>query len=371
MEAWGDIAWIGIPFATGIAAGFMAFPEAACVPFLLPAVLSCTLYVSTVLAALSLDNGNSSWTIHWTMATIFLVAGLFCASNSILTSGIPSTGGPLTDLASSCAGRLRDLIDSIPYPSPSTAPLIKALLTGDRSDLDKDVIGIFRDSGASHILALSGLHLGIIYLILIRSAAPLGNGPAARKLKYSLTIMASGFFVLMTGASSSIVRAFLFILINETGKLLGRERDPVKVLLAALTIQLALKPEVLTSLGFQLSYLAMAGIFILYPRLERIYPESGGRWSRFDPFCRIWKAAMLTISCQAFTAPLAWKRFHSFPRYFLITNLTALPLTSAVMVLSVATIALFSLRICPELLVMLDDRAVQLLLYCLETISSI
>lgn len=180
------------------------------------------------------------------------------------------------------------------------------------------------------------------------------------------------FYSIMTGATPSIIRAFLFITINETAKLLGRKREPVRVLLAALTVQLALKPDVISSVGFQLSYMAMAGIFLLYPTLERIYPApSGSRLSRFNPFRKIWNAAMLSISCQIFTGPIAWHYFHTFPKYFILTNLVALPLTSAIMTLSVATIALSFLGICPEPLVILNDHAMQALVFCLEIISGL
>ena len=176
----------------------------------------------------------------------------------------------------------------------------------------------------------------------------------------------------MTGATPSIIRAFLFITINETARLLGRKREPVRVLLAALTVQLALKPDVISSVGFQLSYMAMAGIFLLYPTLERIYPApSGSRLSRFNPFRKIWNAAMLSISCQIFTGPIAWHYFHTFPKYFILTNLIALPLTSAIMTLSVATIALSFFGICPEPLVILNDHAMQALVFCLEIISGL
>ena len=256
--------------------------------------------------------------------------------------------------------------------SATTAPLVKALLTGDRSDLTKEITGRFRDSGASHILALSGLHLGVLYLLLARLTAPLGNSLAARRLRYSLIIASALFYAVMTGGSPSIVRAFLFIAINETARLLGRKRDPVRVLLAALTIQLALRPDVIASVGFQLSYAAMAGIFLLYPTLERIYPASdGGRWSGLNPFRKIWNAAMLSISCQAFTAPIVWHYFRTFPKYFILTNLLALPLTSAVMVLSVTTIALSFLGICPGLLTVLNDHAMQALVFCLKVISGL
>lgn len=80
---------------------------------------------------------------------------------------------------------------------------------------------------------------------------------------------------------------------------------------------------------------------------------------------------MLSISCQAFTAPIVWHYFRTFPKYFILTNLLALPLTSAVMVLSVTTIALSFLGICPGLLTVLNDHAVQALVFCLKVISGL
>ena len=77
----------------------------------------------------------------------------------------PDSESYLELAAFSAANRLRSLIDGIPFPSEGTSPLLKALLTGDRSSLSKEVVTVFRSSGASHLLALSGLHIGIIYLI--------------------------------------------------------------------------------------------------------------------------------------------------------------------------------------------------------------
>ena len=286
--------------------------------------------------------------------------------NYHIASGIPEyESGFIGSAAANAVGTMQNVIDNIPYPSETSGPLVKALLTGDKSDLTKEITGIFRDSGASHILALSGLHLGVLYILLARLTAPLGNSPWIRRLRYSLIIVAALFYSIMTGATPSIIRAFLFITINETAKLLGRKREPVGALLA-------LKPDVITSVAFQLSYMAMAGIFLLFPTLDRIYPApNGSKLSRFNPLRKIWSAAMLSISCQVFTGPLAWYYFHTFPKYFILTNLIALPLTSAIITLSVATIALSFLGICPEPLVILNDHAMQALFFCLEIISGL
>ena len=371
MEGAADMRAIGIPFAIGTAAGAILFPTALSTePSMFPAATASVLFILT-LSPLLFFRGDSHHIIVIAWAVIsFCLAGLFCSVNHALTSGIQLPPNYLERISGKCLERLCRSIDSIPYQTPGTAPLVKALVTGDRSGLSKETVEIFRASGASHILALSGLHLGIIYLIVTRITTPVGNSPKAKVARYSLTVGTAGFYALMTGMAPSIVRAFLFILIGETGKLIGRVRDPSRTLLAALTIQLAVKPEVISTTGFQLSYLAMLGICILFPALDRIYPDSKGIWSCINPFRKIWSGASLSVSCQVFTAPLVWFRFHSFPRYFLLTNLIALPLTSAVMVLSVTTIALSMMGMCPYYLINLDDRAVGLLVRCLEIISS-
>ena len=294
----------------------------------------------------------------------FLMLGIFCAR----TAAIPAVQEitPLEALAAGAAARLRALIDAIPFQADTTAPLLKAFLTGDRSALTSATIAVFRSSGASHLLALSGLHMGILYLLFDGATRPFGHSPAARVVRYVLLMAGAGFFVLLTGAGPSVVRAFLFISINELLRLLNRPQKPTRVFCVALLIQLVWNPAVVSSVGFQLSYLAMAGIFLVYPTLERWYPEG----SRYNPFRWMWKASALSISCQLFTAPLAWLRFHSFPRYFLLTNLTALPLTSVFMTVSVLTLALGAAGLYPQLLITATDGLGRLLLWMLEIISS-
>lgn len=378
-----DIMGISVPFAAGVATGAVLCPFlSGGLPIITDSILLILICSTTLLVRFDKLSGRSGMRLvslsnhrgqRIVFAGIFLLTGIFSSLSHSIASGIPEYGsGIVSTAAAKAVGHLRATIDAIPYPSETTGPLVKALLTGDKSDLPKEITRIFRDSGASHILALSGLHLGVLYLLLTRLTSPLGNSPKARKSRCSLIIVAALFYSIMTGATPSIIRAFLFITINETARLLGRKRDPVRVLLAALTVQLALKPDVISSVGFQLSYMAMAGIFLLYPTLERIYPApSGSRLSRFNPFRKIWNAAMLSISCQIFTGPIAWHYFHTFPKYFILTNLVALPLTSAIMTLSVATIALSFFGICPEPLVILNDQAMQALVFCLEIISGL
>ncbi len=346
---------LAVHFTAGVAAGALLLRLPADPVFLSSGLL--LVLASLVFIVLKTERNHL-------LFPAFLLLGAFCA----FTDAFPGADRVtfLERWTSAWAERLRAFIDGIPFPSESTAPLLKALLTGDRSGLSQDTVRVFRESGGAHLLALSGLHIGILYLLLSRLLWPLGNSPRTRRVRYALIVLAAGLFTLMTGASPSIVRAFLFIFLNETARIACRPRDPLRILSTALLIQLVLSPSAITSTGFQLSYLAMAGIFLLFPILEGWYPKS----ARFDPVRKIWEAAALSISCQVFTGPLAWFRFHSFPTYFLLTNLLALPLTTLLMGSAVTTIVLRGIHGCPGFLLHATDWLCQALVWILQVISS-
>ena len=386
----------------------LAFTFGAASGLLLSRISMHAAYISSatsLLVALTLTVITSADRRQAEILLLFLTAGVFCAATSTLTSLGAVAGKPLF---AGLAADFRSMISSIPFPHEGTAPLVNALLTGDRSSLDSSVMNSFRDSGASHILALSGLHLGIIYGILLKVTSIFGKHPTVKTIRSLIIISLCGIYTLATGASPSLVRAFLFILVNETARLTHRSNNPLRVYCAALFIQTAINPQVISSTGFQLSYLAMAGIFLLYPALKKWYPqeeaagdmliEKGAGLTESDGLegvmidkgcCRasrcwtswmktivsaaprkIWDAAALTISCQVFTGPLAWWKFGTFPKYFLLTNLLSLPLTSAVMLLSVSTSVLFAIGICPDFLISLTDSSASLLLFIMKVISS-
>lgn len=264
------------------------------------------------------------------------------------------------------ANQTKDKIDTIPFSAKSSSALIKALLTGDKSSLDKNIKEVFRKSGGAHILALSGLHLGIIYLILSFCTSFLGRFPISRIVRCFVIILCSGLYVIATGASPSIVRAFLFITFNELLKLNCRKTDAMNILCSALVIQIILCPSIISSLGFQLSYLAMTGIYTIFPIMKSWF-----RSNDINPMKKIWDAASLSISCQIFTGPLVWLRFNSFPQYFLLTNILALPFVGIIMVLSIVLIVLSFCNCYPPLLIHIDETLINLLLSILNIISQL
>lgn len=310
--------------------------------------------------------GTSRITARAAVFLLLFLCGAFCFSTSALTGATTSihqsSEGGLTE---KCYEAITSTIDSMPFAKNDTKALIKALVAGDRSGLSSEIRQAFRDAGASHLLALSGLHLGIIYIMISKLLSFIGNFPSSRKLRSVATILLCGLYTLATGASPSLKRAFLFITLRETGFMLGREPQPLSILNAALIIHIAISPEEITSPGFQLSYLAVLGIITIAPRLQAI-------WKSEDYLAsKIWQLASVSVASQIFTAPVAWLHFQTFPLYFLITNILAIPITGILMPSAVIAALLHSAGICPQFLLQAIDFLSSLLTGILTTISSL
>lgn len=271
--------------------------------------------------------------------------------------------------------RMQNIIDSIPFSSAQTNALLKALLTGERSTLPAGLTEAFRDSGASHILALSGLHLGIIYGIFSKVLFFMGNSVAGRRMRSAVIVILCGFYTLATGAGPSIVRAFIFIFLGEAARMTGRLHSLRQLLMASLLIQVIIDPLSVRSVSFQLSYAAMAGIAFIYPWFRDFWPSGeAGDDSRGRALVRamrwIWNSAALSISCQLATGPLAYLYFGTFPQHFLLTNLISLPLTGFIIPCALACLGLSGLGCCPAFMVSVTEWLVSLLTWSLEIIAS-
>ena len=290
------------------------------------------------------------------LAALAGAAGRFAETAETAAAG--GGAGLLTAAAQSCRARLTEAISSIPYSRPEYNALATAFLTGDRTGIPPHIAEIFRTGGASHLLALSGLHMGIICMAVSRLLSTAGNSPAAKTVRSVLTVAGAGFFTMMTGASPSSVRAFLFILLGETAKLSGRKAEGVPLLCSAMMIQLAFSPHTASSLSFQMSYLAMTGLATVYPAMRE--------WNRSG----IWRICAGSIACQLFTGPLAWLRFGTFPQYFLLTNLLCIPLMSIAMFCTIAAASAAAAGIYPDIAAKACEIPLAAMTFVLETVSS-
>lgn len=224
------------------------------------------------------------------------------------------------------AEKLHRTINSIPFEDCRDNSLLLALISGDRSKLDRNTVNDFRTAGAAHLLALSGMHLGVLYILISKLLSIAGSTVAKRKIRSLAIISTTGLYTLLCGAGASLVRAWLFIFLAESARLLHRPQPAGQIFCTALTLHLIFSPSSVTEPGFQLSYLAMIGIVFLWPHIRN--------WMK----SRIWDGASLCISCQLFTGPLSYAYFGTFPKFFLLTNLIAAPLMTLVLVFGIAAI---------------------------------
>ena len=374
MDVEREIAGIALPFTIGAVITVCTVKSFCAGGFVIHelAFAACFMSLCGLLLRKRLSLGNEA------VRTLLILSLCSCGA---LSGAVSAYHIPFADCSSveeyaiGFGLRMQNIIDSIPFSSAQTNALLKALLTGERSTLSPELAEAFRDSGASHILALSGLHLGIIYGIFSKVLFFTGNSVAGRRMRSAVIVILCGFYTLATGAGPSIVRAFIFILLGEAARMTGRLHSLRQLLVASLLIQVIIDPLSVRSVSFQLSYAAMAGIAFIYPWLRDFWPsgeagdDSYGR-ALVRAMRWVWNSAALSISCQLATGPLAYLYFGTFPQHFLLTNLISLPLTGFIIPCALACLGLSGLGWCPTFVVSVTEWLVSLLTWSLEVIAS-
>lgn len=214
----------------------------------------------------------------------------------------------------------------IALENESERSLLEALTIGDKTHIPPPLKEAYKRSGAMHLLALSGLHVGIIYTILDKLLSPLPKIGVWRIVRGCFIVTFLLFYALFTGASPSICRAVIMSTVYEIGKLIGREKHGLNSLSITAIIITLLHPSALSSISFQLSFTAMLGVYLIYPHLK----EVATMWLKYKPFIKIWEVATLSLSCQIFTTPLTLYYFGSMPLTSLLTNTLAMPLVTII-----------------------------------------
>ena len=220
--------------------------------------------------------------------------------------------------------------------------VLAAMTLGDKSALTPEVRETYSVTGASHVLALSGLHLGIIYLLLTR----LTLGRRRGWLPQVFVVLAIWGFALITGLSTSVVRSATMISTYALFSLGGRRKASVNVLCFTAIIMLLVDPQALYDIGFQLSFSAVMSILLWMPLLDRSdarpYPiRHSSSWPVVSPILNSVKTMMLvSVAAQAGTAPLVAYYFHRFSTYFLLTNLVVIPVVTIILYGTVLTLVI-------------------------------
>lgn len=209
--------------------------------------------------------------------------------------------------------------------SPRENAVVSALVLGYGEAIDQDLMDAYSGAGAMHVLCVSGLHVGIIYIVLSRLLVFLDKKKWLKILKFILLIVFIWFYALITGLSPSVSRAATMITLVILGTWIrGGTGNIYNTLIVSIFVLLFINPYFITEVGFQLSYLAVFGIIYVHPKIYALFASSSILWNR------VWEITSVSISAQLATFPLAALYFHKFPNLFFVSNLFVIPLATII-----------------------------------------
>jgi competence protein ComEC len=195
------------------------------------------------------------------------------------------------------------------------AAVASTLILGYKAELSSDVLQAYSKTGTIHILSVSGGHVGLLYLVLLFALGFLNRYKHGRLISAVIIITLVWFYALLTGFSPPVCRAAVMLSLIITGKTYNRYINSLNILSFSAFAILLFDPLLITDVGFQLSYLAVAGMILLQPVIyKRI--EVKNKW-----LDKLWLACSVSVAAQVITFPLSAYYFHQLPVYFLISNL--------------------------------------------------
>lgn len=231
-----------------------------------------------------------------------------------------------------------------------------ALLLGYVNDIDSRLKSAYAASGTMHILSVSGMHVGIIFLFLDTILAFLLRFKRGIYLKSAIQLLFVWIYAAITGFSPAVLRASACLSFLVIGKTIKRKPEMLNVISASLFLLLLINPLIISDVGFQLSYIAVLGIVILYKPIYDLYVTH--RWLPD----KIWALMAVSMAAQIATCPLSLYYFHRFPNYFLLSNLIIVPLSNGIILMGILALLCSSIPVFGGLVI----SALRLLLICLN-----
>ena len=220
--------------------------------------------------------------------------------------------------------------------SDDTYSLISALTLGYKEDLTEDLREAFRISGTAHVLAVSGLHVGIIYVVISLLFSFLRKQGTTNKVKQLIIIIMLWSYVFIAGMSASVIRAAIMLTINCIAKIFNRRGFTYNTLSAAAYFILIYRPFYLFDISFQMSFAAVVAILFFMPKFNILYTPSN-IVAKY-----VYNLFTISLSAQLGVFPLVLFYFGTFPTYFIITNILVVPLIG-VIIYSVVPLIIISL----------------------------
>lgn len=218
--------------------------------------------------------------------------------------------------------------------SANETAVAQALLYGNDDDIDPETVQAYSNTGTLHVLAVSGMHVGIIFMILNMLLRPIEKLKKGKIITGSLILILLWLYSLLCGMSPSILRATVMFTFMIVANILGTRSNVYNTLSASALTLLCCDTNMLANVGFQLSYLAVLGIVFFQPIIFKWYTATSFIGNE------IWKITAVSLAAQLITFPIGLLYFHQFPNCFLFSNLIIIPLTTAILYLGIALIVI-------------------------------
>lgn len=230
--------------------------------------------------------------------------------------------------------------------------VIQALVLGQRDDISEEVYNNYKNAGAVHILAVSGLHVGILLLLLQFLFTPLEKLSKGKILKLVFVVLLLWGYAFIAGLSPSIVRAVTMFTFVAYAMHLNRPTNSFNIVTLSMFFILLVKPLFLFQVGFQMSYAAVFAIVWIYPKLQRFwFPEN-------IAVRKAWQLLAVSISAQLGVLPISLFYFHQFPALFFISNLVIVPFLGLILGMGILVIILSLWDFVPKFLVVAYDAII-------------
>lgn len=239
-----------------------------------------------------------------------------------------------------------------------------ALILGQRQEISSDIIQDYQYSGATHVLSVSGLHVGFIMLFISFILKPIPNTRKGSLIKLIAILSSLFIFAVISGLSPSVLRSVVMFSFLAIGNHLRRSGNTYHTLLVSIFLILLFEPYFLFDIGFQLSYLALFFIIWLQPLLKAIWSPKN------KMIIYIWDVLTVSFAAQIGTLPLCLYYFHQFPGLFFVTNIIILPILSFIMIVGIVVMIIAIFNSPAQFLIEVFEKSIYLLNKSINYVAS-
>ena len=270
----------------------------------------------------------------------------------------------ILDYAKICKERL--IVYIVQVFSDDISGLVHSLCLGHKDNLKESDSASFAKSVTMHILAVSGLHVGMIYIILTILFSFAGLFQKYKRTRTFLILICLWVYAFVTGLGASVIRASLMFTIIEIGRtVLHSKSNGFNSIFASAYLQLLIFPLQIMDVGFQLSYLAVLGILFFYPKIEPLLNPPHAILKK------MWQLSCISISATIGTLPLTFYYFHTFPVWFILSNICLVPLGMLCLISILVSLSLCQLPFLGVLLIGFTTWILRLLLKLVHVFSEL